>query len=172
MSRSNFTEKFTIHNISEFEKQFKKQYKEEHNEDFKGNVLDAITIGVIREKGLPDVSDTVRIVKLGCFKATDESIETRIQNGLETDEYKERGITGIFCDACKDLTIDIPLNKQFVQSILGLEDTINKRQDAKNKMQELMSKLSSLGDKLKDAVENTDEQKEKEVETPVVSEGA
>lgn len=154
MTRSNLTTKFLVHNISEFEKQYKKDYKNENGEPFKGNVLDAITLGVIRNKGIPDISDTITIVALGNYKVPIEQVEAIIERELEKDDYRSRGLIGVFCDACKDLVIDIPLNQQFVNNIVSLEEIIQKRLESKEKINDLLNKLSSLGDKLKESLDN------------------
>lgn len=164
MARSRFTTKFTIHNIGEFEKKFKKQYKEEHGEEFKGNVLYAITLGVIQKKRLPEINDVITITKLGNFKVTDEQVEMSIQNGLEDEAYQERGLTGIFCDVCKDLVIDVPLNKQFVEQVKNMEDTINKQQEALDGLSNIFNKLAGLKDKISNIENEVKEQSEDTVE--------
>lgn len=164
MARSRFTTKFTIHNIGEFEKSFKRQYKEEHGEEFKGNVLYAITLGVIQKKRLPEINDVITITKLGNFKITDEQVEMSIQNGLEDEAYQERGLTGIFCDVCNDLVIDVPLNKQFVEQVKNMEDTINKQQEALDGLSNIFNKLAGIKNKISNTENEVKEQSEDTVD--------
>lgn len=165
MARSRFTTKFTIHNIGEFEKSFKRQYKEEHGKEFIGNPLYAITLGVIQKKRLPEINDVITITKLGNFKVTDEQVEMSIQNGLEDEAYQERGLTGIFCDVCKDLVIDVPLNKHFVYKVKNLEDTINKQQEDLDSFSNIFTKLAGLKDKINNIENEVKEQSEDTVES-------
>jgi uncharacterized coiled-coil protein SlyX len=157
MTRSSLTVQFTPYNMVQLEKSFRRQYKEDHGEEFKGNFIDKITLGVIREKRVPDISDTFYIVKAGNFQTTDDQIYKIMERWMEDENNKARGYTGMFCDACKDLTLDIPLNQQFVQSIMGLEDNIVKQQESISKIGELMSKLTDSMNKIKDAVEENKE---------------
>lgn len=156
MTRSSLTTKYTLHTVSEFENKFKEQYKRENDEKFKGNVIDAITLGVIRKKRLPEVSDVLTLIKLGNIQINEEQAEALLTRWLDDENNRKRGLTGAFCDCCKDLTIDIPLNQQFVNSIMSLEDNIQKQGESMNKINDLMNKLTSLGDKLKDSIKDSD----------------
>lgn len=147
MTRSTLSTKFTIHNMGEFEKKFKKQFKDDNDKEFKGNVLTEITAGVIQKKRLPEVNDVITLIKLGNIKVTDEQAEMMLERWLENEDNKERGITGAFCDLCKDVTIDLPLNKNFVDYITNMEDNINKQNDS-------LSNISNLLNNLKDIISN------------------
>lgn len=162
MARSSLDTKFTIHTVSEFEKRFKEQYKNNNGEKFKGNVLVEITLGVINKKKLPEVSDVITLIKLGNIKITDEQAESILERYLEIDG---NNITTAFCDLCNDLTIDIPLNNNFVEQIKNLPDTIAKQQEAMNGINNLLSRLSNLSAELSKGEDN------KEVDDQTVAEG-
>ena len=177
MTRSNITTKFTIHTVGEFSKSYAERYKHENDEKFKGNVLDDITLGVIRKKRLPDVTDVFTLVKLGNIKITDEQAEAIIERELAN----ERTLVDIFCDCCSDLAIDIPLSKEFKEQLVHLHETIDKQQAALNSMNDLVNQLAKLGENLKNSLseenktseevkETSEEVKEtsEKVETPIV----
>ena len=88
----------TIKDWVEFERRFKAKYKEETGEVFKGNVAQAITIGVIKKKKLPDVEDVITLIKLLNNKANDEQAYAILSKWLEDEENSKRGIAGAFCD--------------------------------------------------------------------------
>ena len=169
MVRSNITTKFTIHTVGEFSKSYAERYKRENEEKFKGNVLDDITLGVIRKKRLPDVTDVFTLVKLGNIKITDEQAEAIIERELAN----ERTLVDIFCDCCADLAIDIPLSKEFKEQLLSLHDTIDKQQAAMNSMNALVDQLAKLGENLKNSLDtekSTEETSEEKTETSEVVE--
>lgn len=156
MTRSNITTKFTIHTVGEFSKSYAERYKRENDEKFKGNVLDDITLGVIRKKRLPDVTDVFTLVKLGNIKITDEQAEAIIERELAN----ERTLVDIFCDCCSDLAIDIPLSKEFKEQLVHLHETIDKQQAALNSMNDLVNQLAKLGENLKNSL-NTEKEEDK-----------
>lgn len=149
MTRSNLTTKFTLRNIGEFTKAFKIKYKNETGEAFKGNVLIYSTIGVIQRKRVPDVEDVVILTKLGNIGCQDEQAEAIIERALQSEEYAERGLVGIFCDECKDLCMDVPINKNFKDVVFNMEENINKKSEASDKLKDLLNKI-------KEASENID----------------
>lgn len=153
MSRSILTTKYHLGVIGKFEKSFKENYKKENNEPFKGNVLVTITLGAIQKKRLPDVNDCITLIKLGNNNCDDTQAEDILNRWLDIEENKQRGLTGAFCELCKDLCLDVPLNIEFTKQLNGLEEQINNMQTAMNQMTELLSKF-------KDMVANTSEKKE------------
>lgn len=161
MTRSNITTKFTIHTVGEFSKSYAERYKRENEEKFKGNVLDDITLGVIRKKRLPDVTDVFTLVKLGNIKITDEQAEAIIERELAN----ERTLVDIFCDCCSDLAIDIPLSKEFKEQLINLHETIDKQQAALNSMNDLVNQLAKLGENLKNSLSEKDNTSEEVTET-------
>lgn len=146
MTRSNLTTKFHIGVIGKFEKQFKEAYKKENEKPFKGNILQYLTIGVIQNKRIPDISDCITLIKLGNNNCDDINAEDILIRWLENDDNKKRGIVGAFCDLCKDLCLDVPFNKVSVDYINNLEDTIIKSQEAMNKLSEMINQLANLQD--------------------------
>lgn len=161
MTRSNITTKFTIHTVGEFSKSYAERYKRENDEKFKGNVLDDITLGVIRKKRLPDVTDVFTLVKLGNIKITDEQAEAIIERELAN----ERTLVDIFCDCCSDLAIDIPLSKEFKEQLVHLHETIDKQQAALNSMNDLVNQLAKLGENLKNSLGEENKTSEEVTET-------
>lgn len=163
MTRSNLTTKFTLRNIGEFTKAFKIKYKNETGETFKGNVLIYSTIGVIQRKRVPDVEDVIILTKLGNIGCQDEQAEAIIERALQSEEYAERGLVGIFCDECKDLCLDVPINKNFKDIVLNMEENINKKSEARDKLKDIINKIKEASDNIdKEAVVETDEQVNKE----------
>lgn len=131
---------------------FVKRYNSENEEKFNGSFELYITIGVINRKGLPDVGDVLTLIKLGNSGIDDTQAELKLQNALESEEYKERGLVGIFCDLCKDLlSIDIVLCKEKAQEAVGLEDSILNRLRAIQKRRE---ELNSFTKEVRDTLDS------------------
>jgi len=163
MERSGLTIKYNVDSFNQFIRSYKENYKRNNNENFKGSVLDAITLGIIRDKQLPDIDDVLLLMKAGNFKVPDEQQVTMLQNWLDDEKNKDRGIVGAFCACCTDIVIDgMAPNKVFADALVGLEDTINKQQEAQQKMREMISRLAEFGDKLKNVADKATEN-----ETPV-----
>lgn len=131
-------------------KAFIKRYNSENEDKFKGNFTLYITLGVIDRKGLPDIDDVLTLIKLGNSGVDDTQAELKLQNALESEEYKERGLVGIFCDLCKDLLcIDLVLCYDVSQAVKGLELGILNRQRARQNMRD---ELNSFNKQIKDAL--------------------
>jgi hypothetical protein len=161
MGRSNLTTRFHAGVIGKFEKQFIKNYKEENGESFKGNVLSYITLGVIQRKRIPDINDCLLLIKLGNGKdCTDEYAEEKLSAWLENEDNRDRGLTGAFCDLCKDMCLDLPINKPFRDQVNGLEELINGTQETMSKLSDMIMNLKNIVDKNKEnlAVDNKDTQ--------------
>lgn len=130
MVRSHLTTKFMPRDINKEARAFVKRYNSENENKFEGSYLDYITLGVVRRKVLPDIDDIYTLLKLGNSGIDDTQAELKLQNALESEEYKERGLVGIFCDLCKDLLcIDLVLSPQSKQHAMGLEEKINSALD-------------------------------------------
>lgn len=165
MSRSNLTTKYHLGVIDRFEKEFKSNYKKDNDEKFKGNVLMYTTLGVIQRKEIPDISDCITLIKLGNNNCDDQQAYDLLERWLDIDENKDRGIVGAFCELCKDLCLDINVNKTFKEQINKLEETVTNRQDSKKKllesltnMTEMLNKLKNKQDSEKEISENKDEE--------------
>lgn len=160
MVRSSLTDKFTRKEWEDFEREVKKQYKEETGNTLKCSVAEYVTIGVINRKGLPDISDITSLMKRGLFNKTDEHINTRINTWLEDEENKEKGYTGIFCEICKDLTLDIPIHPVVNGKIKNMWDTINSRLEKQgNNIMKQLIELTKNIQKVSDEVKNVPEEK-------------
>ncbi len=166
MTRSNITTKYTVHTIGEFSKSYAERYKRENDEKFKGNVLDDITLGVIRKKRLPDVPDTLTLVILGNIKITEEQAEAIIERELAN----ERTLVDIFCDCCSDIAIDIPLSEDFKYKLIHLHEAIDKQQAAMNSMNDLVNQLAKLGENLKNSLNTKNEEDKTSEEVKETSE--
>lgn len=140
------TVKFTASQVGKFEKQFRDSYKKETGEQFKGNVIQFITTGVIQRKKVPDITDVITLIKLGSMGGTEEQAYATLERWLENEENKERGIVGAFCDCCKELCRDLPVNKEFKEQCENLEETITNMQTALAEMSKLFEKITSLKD--------------------------
>ena len=140
----------TIKDWVAFERRFKTKYKEDTGEAFKGNVAQAITIGVIQKKKLPDVEDEITLIKLLNNNATDEQAYAILSKWLEDEENNKRGIAGAFCDSCKDLAVFVPMHSIVVGQINDLENTINSIQDAMNQFNKIIEQLGAIKDRLSD----------------------
>ena len=155
MSRSTLSTKFFITNISKFEKSFREKYKTENGKPFKGNVINEITLGVIQQKGLPEVNDVITLIKLG-NDIDDKNAEVKLDTWLANEDNKKRGLAGAFCDLCKDICIDLPLNNVFVDAVNKLEDTIAERQNIMNQLSEMVKSLGQLKQSNKESVTDTE----------------
>ena len=150
MVRSHLTTKFMMGVVNKEAKAFIKSYNSENEDKFKSNYTLYITLGVIDRKGLPDVDDVLTLIKLGNSGIDDTQAELKLQNALESEEYKERGLVGIFCDLCKDLLcIDLVLCDEVAQTVVGLEDSILDKQRARQKMRD---ELNNFNKQIKDAL--------------------
>lgn len=141
MKRSILTSKYFPRDLANYTKNFKAEYKVENDEVFKGDVISYITVGIINSKGLPDIDDIYTLLKLGNKGLEDSELDIKLSDALSNEEYKERGLLGIFCDLCKDLCIDIPVNKEFT-------DTVNRLEDIALSRAELQKQITSLSDKI------------------------
>lgn len=143
MARSTLSTKFFITNVSKFERTFRENYKKENNKPFKGNVIYEITIGVIKQKGLPEINDVITLIKLG-NDIDNKNAEVKLDTWLANEENKVRGLVGAFCDLCKDICIDLPINPLFVEEVNNLEDTITQRQNMLNKLSEMVKQFGKV----------------------------
>lgn len=192
MVRSHLTTKFMVGAYSKEARAFVKRYNSENEDKFDVDFESYITIGVIERKGLPDVGDVLTLIKLGNSGIDDTQAELKLQNALESEEYKERGLVGIFCDLCKDmLCIDLVKCGELTQAAVGLEDLIldslkdsilsrqRERQERQKRREELnsftkqirdtLNSITSLGQKAQ--AEDKEEQTEaKEEQTEVKEE--
>ena len=150
MKKSNLDVVFTDYNFNKFSKDFKKLYKEENGEAFKGTVLNEITLNVLVRKRFPDTEDLIQLIILGKQYEGDEERKacdflTRVS---QSEEYKERGRLGIFCDLCKDAHIDLNLDSKMIGVIDTLEadiiDKLNKIGKRQNNNEEIKNKLEKL----------------------------
>lgn len=176
MSRSNLTVKFKLDNLDKFSKSFRKRYKEENSDVFKGSVIEYITLGVINRKEVPDVDDAIILIKLGNMDCSDDQAFGILERALENDEYKERGLIGIFCDLCNDLYIDVPIGGSMKDAFKEIEEAINKKIDGKKQLKNMINNLSgllnnindnkvvSIEDAVKQAAETAEEKIKEEVE--------
>lgn len=147
MSRSNLTTRYHLGVIGKFEKTFKENYKKENGEALKGSVISYITIGVIQRNRLPEVSDCLTLIKLGNNNCDDTQAQDILNRWFEDEENKSRGLVGAFCDLCKDLCIDIPINLMFTEQINNLEENINKNKLAGGaNVAELLKQLKTLSE--------------------------
>lgn len=163
---------------------FVKRYNSENEDKFDVDFESYITIGVIERKGLPDVGDVLTLIKLGNSGIDDTQAELKLQNALESEEYKERGLVGIFCDLCKDmLCIDLVKCGELAQAAVGLEDLIldnlkdsilyrqrerQKRREELNsftkQVRDTLNSITSLGQKVQ-TEEKEEQTEEKEEQT-------
>lgn len=157
MVRSNLTTKFHIGVVAKYEKSFKEQYKKENEKPFKGNVIQYITIGVVQNKRTPELSDCLTLIKLGNINCDDEQAEAIATRWLEDENNKQRGISGMFCDLCKDICIDLPLNKQFIDYVNKLEDNISNTQDIQSQLLSLLSNMKISSEKENKSTEDNKE---------------
>lgn len=167
MKKSNLDVVFTDYSFNKFSKDFKKLYKEENGEAFKGNVLNEITLNVLVRKRFPDTEDLIQLIILGKQYEGDEERKacdflTRVS---QSEEYKERGRLGIFCDLCKDAHIDIGLNSKLVDVIDTLEVDIIDRLNNIGKKQNNFEELKNKFKELKESVEAQKEQETAEADT-------
>lgn len=167
--RSILTDKFTPFSWAQFEKQYKRKLKEDNTEKISGNVMINVTLGVIDEKTIPDIDDCLLLIREGSLNKSDEAIKEKIDAWMERDNNKERGYTGMFCDVCKDLVMDLPINKEFADRINMMEEYINNKVELQNKMSDINKLLSGALEKLGDAVKNIDN---KDADTEVKAEDA
>lgn len=153
MVRSNLTTKFHLHTVNEFQKKFRND-----NEDAKKkNIARYITVDVINRKGVPDIDDCILLIKLGNTNCDDTMAYDILQRWLDDENNKARGITGAFCDLCKDYCIDIPVDSLHREQCEQLEDFIKGRLEAQDKLSKLVEQLT----KLKDNIDKTSEEKDK-----------
>lgn len=164
MKRSNCSIKFKPGIVAKFSKKYKEQYKKDNGTKYEGNVLYDISVGVIeKKKGVPEVEDTLLLLKLGQMDCTDEVAETLLEKLLESDEYKDRGLLGIHCDLCKDICLDIPVHSKFTEVVNNLEQTTVEMIDARNKIKELTNQLSGFIKNMEKKIETVEDTTENEV---------
>ena len=145
MVRSNLTLRFTVRAIAELEKQYRNEYKKENENNFKGNVLVAVTLGVIKEKGMPEVADVISLIKAGNNGCDEDQAYQILDRYLEVEENKKRGLLGAFSDLCKDLVIDgLVLDEIFADQLTNLEQTVLDRKKAMSNISELLEKFKTL----------------------------
>lgn len=144
MVRSNLTLKFTPMAIADLGRQYRSDFKKENEKNFKGNVLMEITLGVIRDKGMPEVSDIIRLIKAG-NNCDDEQAYQILDRYLEVEENKKRGLLGAFGDLCRDLVVDgLVLDEMFADQLNNLEQTVIDRRKAMSNISEMLEKLKAL----------------------------
>lgn len=159
MVRSNLTTKFHIGVVNKFQK----QYRIDNEDCKKKNIARYITVDVVNRKGVPDIEDCILLIKLGNNNCDEQTAEDILQRWLDDENNKARGITGAFCELCKDYCIDIPVDSLHKKQCEQLEDFINKRLEAQNKLQELMTQLAKLKDNIDKVSEETKETEESNV---------
>lgn len=162
MVRSNLTTKFHIHIVNEFQK----KYRQENEDCKKKNIARYITVDVINRKGVPDIEDCILLIKLGNTNCNEQQAEDILQRWLDDDKNKERGITGAFCELCKDYCIDIPVDSLHKEQCNKLEEFVNSRLEAQNKLQSLMEQIT----KLKDNIDKTNKEASTEEDIDEVNE--
>ena len=170
MVRSKLSQKFTLHEWQLFERKFKEQYKQEEGKQFKGNVAQHVTVGVIQRKRLPDLEDVLSLIKLGNINCSDNQAEAVLEGWLNDDENKKRGIAGAFCDICKDLSIDIPIHPLVVKQINEMEETINKMQDTMSQLAKMIESLGNIKERIDEENNKTDDtiENKEELEVDIV----
>ena len=156
MVRSNLTTKFHIGVVNKFQK----QYRQDNEDAKKKNIARYITVDVVNRKGEPDIEDCILLIKLGNTNCDDQQAEDILQRWLDDENNKARGITGAFCELCKDYCIDIPVDSLHKEQCEKLEEFINGRLDAQNKLNELMSQLTKLKDNIDKASNEVKENNE------------
>lgn len=144
MVRSNLTTKFHLHTVNEFQK----KYRNENEDCKKKNIARYITVDVISRKGVPDIEDCILLIKLGNTNCDDTMAYDILQRWLDNENNKARGITGAFCELCKDYCIDIPVDSLHREQCEKLEEFINSRLEAQNKLNSLMEQLTKLKDNI------------------------
>lgn len=144
MVRSNLTTKFHLHTVNEFQK----KYRNENEDCKKKNIARYITVDVISRKGVPDIEDCILLIKLGNTNCDDTMAYDILQRWLDNEDNKARGITGAFCELCKDYCIDIPVDSLHREQCEKLEEFINSRLEAQNKLNSLMEQLTKLKDNI------------------------
>lgn len=144
MVRSNLTTKFHLHTVNEFQK----KYRNENEDCKKKNIARYITVDVISRKGVPDIEDCILLIKLGNTNCDDTMAYDILQRWLDNEDNKVRGITGAFCELCKDYCIDIPVDSLHREQCEKLEEFINSRLEAQNKLNSLMEQLTKLKDNI------------------------
>ena len=112
MARSNLSIKTTVHNIAEFEKYYRKNHP-----DFKGNVIDQVTFGVLRDKEVPDIDDVITLI--------------RLENN------------GAFIHLIKDLPIDIKISKYVTEQLDELEKAQKRKAEMQSKISEMINGVFS-----------------------------
>lgn len=159
MVRSNLTTKFHIGVVNKFQK----QYRLDNEDAKKKNIARYITVDVVNRKGVPDIEDCILLIKLGNTNCDEQQAEDILQRWLDDENNKARGITGAFCELCKDYCIDIPVDSLHKEQCEQLEEIINKRLEAQNKLQELMTQLTKLKDNIDKVSEETKETEENNI---------
>lgn len=156
MARSNLTTKFIIGTVNRFQK----QYREEHEECKKVNIARYITVDVINRKGVPDIDDVLLLIKLGNNMCDDTQAEAILERWLEDENNKKRGISGAFCECCKDYCLDIPVDSLHKEQCEQLENIIIKRLEMKKELNNVLSQMNNI---IKDLDKITENNKEQEV---------
>lgn len=144
MARSGMTRAFTIGNVNKFQK----AYREQNEDCKKKNIARYITVDVVNRKGVPDIEDCLVLIKLGNNNCSEEEAEKILYDWLEDKEIdnKSRGITGAFCELCKDYCLDVPVDSLHKTQCEELESIVNKRLEAMGQLNNLLSQLGKLGD--------------------------
>ena len=163
MARSNLTTKFLIGTVNKFQKQYR-----ENNEDCKkANIARYITVGVIGRKGIPDIEDVLLLIKLGNNNCDDTQAEAILERWLEDEDNKKRGITGAFCECCKDYCLDIPVDSQHKENCEQLEDFINQRIEMKKQLADITNQMKKMLETVKET--NNDNKTEADTGTEIES---
>lgn len=144
MTRSSLSLKANPFVIAKFEKEFKKAYKEENDKPFKGNVIKYIIIEILNSGGTPNLCDIVPIIKALNNDCPEEQVYDIYSRWLEIDGNKERGMRGAFCDLCKDIALDWPLDTDFTQMLINMESVILEKEKANKAFEDSLNKLVSM----------------------------
>lgn len=138
MTRSNLSIKTTVHNIAEFEKYYKKNHP-----DFKGNVIDQVTFGVLRDKEVPDIDDVITLIRLENNTCDIETAEGILERYLESEEGQVEGVYGAFIHLIKDLSIDIKISKYVTEQLDELEKAQKRKAEMQSKISEMINGVFS-----------------------------
>lgn len=163
MARSNLTTRFLVGTVNKFQK----QYRENNEECKKANIARYITVGVIGRKGIPDIEDVLLLIKLGNNNCDDTQAEAILERWLEDEENKKRGITGAFCECCKDYCLDVAVDSKHREDCEQLEDYINQRLEMKKQLSDITNQMKKMLETVKET--NNDNKTEADTGTEVES---
>ena len=148
MVRSNLTRKFTPKAIHDMQKQYRSDYKKENDKELKGNVMIAVTLGVIQAKGYPELEDEIRLIKAGNGNCTNDDAYQIFSNYMEVEENRKRGLVGVHDALCKDLVIDgwalDETTADLLSDIEGLVKNRLKEQEERRKQLEKIGNMTEL----------------------------